>query len=258
VRVRAFVRPGKPSSGTIEGQIMSNEQKVVIVTGASQGIGAGLVRAYRDRDYRVVANSRSIAPGADAGVLAVAGDISEPQTAEQIVSTALERFGRIDTLVNNAGVFLSKPFIEFTAEDYARNMAVNVAGFFHVTQRAAAAMLRQGSGHIVSITTTIVDQPMVGVPAALAALTKGAVNAATRSLAIEFAAKGVRVNAVAPGIIKTPMHPVETHAALAALHPVGRMGEVREVVEAVLFLESAPFVTGEILHVDGGQHAGRW
>ncbi|MFZ1430385.1 MAG: SDR family oxidoreductase [Geminicoccaceae bacterium] len=237
---------------------MSSEQKVVIVTGASQGIGAGLVRAYRERDYRVVANSRSIVPGADAGVLAVAGDISEPQTAEQIVSTALERFGRIDTLVNNAGVFLSRPFIEFTADDYAHNMAVNVAGFFHVTQRAAAAMLEQGSGHIVSITTTIVDQPMVGVPAALAALTKGAVNAATRSLAIEFAARGVRVNAVAPGIIKTPMHPVETHAALASLHPVGRMGEIGDVVQAVLFLESAPFVTGEILHVDGGQHAGRW
>jgi NAD(P)-dependent dehydrogenase (short-subunit alcohol dehydrogenase family) len=255
---RAFVRLGKPSNGTIEGHTMSSERKVVIVTGASQGIGAGLVRAYRDRGYRVVANSRSIVPGADADVLAVAGDIGEPQTAERIVSTALERFGRLDTLVNNAGVFLSKPFIEFTTDDYARNMAVNVAGFFHVTQRAAAAMLKQGSGHIVSITTTIVDQPMAGVPAALAALTKGGLNAATRSLAIEFAAKGVRVNAVAPGIIKTPMHPVEAHAALAALHPVGRMGEIRDVVQAVIFLESAPFVTGEILHVDGGQHAGRW
>jgi NAD(P)-dependent dehydrogenase (short-subunit alcohol dehydrogenase family) len=237
---------------------MSSERKVVLITGASQGIGAGLVRAYRDRNYRVVANSRSIEPGADADVLAVAGDISEPDTAERMVRAALERFGRLDTLVNNAGVFLSKPFIEFTADDYARNMAINVAGFFHITQRAAAAMLEQGSGHIVSITTSLVDQPMAGVPAALAALTKGALNAATRSLAIEFATRGVRVNAVAPGIIKTPMHPVETHAAMAALHPVGRMGEVRDVVEAVLFLESAPFVTGEILHVDGGQHAGRW
>lgn len=237
---------------------MSSEQKVVIITGASQGIGAGLVRAYRDRNYRVVANSRLIAPGADAEVLAVAGDISEPETAEQIVRAALERFGRIDSLVNNAGIFLSKPFIEFSQDDYARNMAVNVAGFFHITQRAAAEMLKQGSGHIVSITTTIVDQPMAGVPAALAALTKGALNAVTRSLAIEFATQGVRVNAVAPGIIKTPMHPAATHAALAALHPVGRMGEIRDVVDAVLFLESAAFVTGEILHVDGGQHAGRW
>ena len=241
-----------------EGLIMSSEQKVVIITGASRGIGAGLMRAYRDRNYRVVANSRSIEPGADAGVLAVAGDISEPETAEQIVRAALERFGRIDSLVNNAGVFVSKLFIEFSQNDYARNMAVNVAGFFHITQRAAAEMLKQGSGHIVSITTTIVDQPMAGVPAALAALTKGALNAVTRSLAIEFATQGVRVNAVAPGIIKTPMHPAETHAALAALHPVGRMGEIGDVVEAVLFLESAPFVTGEILHVDGGQHAGRW
>jgi NAD(P)-dependent dehydrogenase (short-subunit alcohol dehydrogenase family) len=237
---------------------MPDTQKVVVVTGASQGIGAGLVRAYRDRNYRVVANSRSIEPGADADVLAVAGDISEPETAEQIVRAALERFGRIDSLVNNAGVFLSKPFIEFTQDDYARNMAVNVAGFFHITQRVAAEMLKQGSGHIVSITTALVEQPIAGVPAALASLTKGALNAVTRSLAIEFAASGVRVNAVAPGIIKTPMHPVETHAALAGLHPVGRMGEIGDVVEAVLFLESAPFITGEIIHVDGGQHAGRW
>ena len=237
---------------------MSTERKVVIVTGASQGIGADLVRAYRDRNYRVVATSRSIKPGADADVLAVAGDISEPETAERVVGAALERFGRIDSLVNNAGVFLSKPFIEFTEDDYAHNMAVNVAGFFHITQRAAAEMLKQGSGHIVSITTALVEQPIAAVPAALASLTKGALNAVTRSLAIEFATSGVRVNAVAPGIIKTPMHPVETHAALAALHPVGRMGEVRDVVEAVLYLESAPFVTGEILHVDGGQHAGRW
>ena len=237
---------------------MSSQQKVVIVTGASQGIGADLVRAYRDRNYRVVATSRSIKPGADADVLAVAGDISEPETAGRVVGTALEQFGRIDSLVNNAGVFLSKPFIEFTQDDYAHNMAVNVAGFFHITQRAAAEMLKQGSGHIVSISTALVDQPIAGLPAALASLTKGALNAVTRSLAIEFASSGVRVNAVAPGIIKTPMHPVETHAALAALHPVGRMGEVRDVVEAVLYLESAPFVTGEILHVDGGQHAGRW
>jgi NAD(P)-dependent dehydrogenase (short-subunit alcohol dehydrogenase family) len=236
---------------------MSSE-KVVIVTGASQGIGADLVRAYRDRNYRVVATSRSIRSGPDADVLTVAGDISDPETGERVVGAALERFGRVDSLVNNAGVFLSKPFIEFTQEDYAHNMAVNVAGFFHITQRAAAVMLKQGSGHIVSITTALVDQPIAGLPAALASLTKGALNAVTRSLAIEFASSGVRVNAVAPGIIKTPMHPAETHTALAALHPIGRMGEVGDVVEAVLFLESAPFVTGEILHVDGGQHAGRW
>ncbi len=237
---------------------MSSEQKTVIITGASQGIGAGLVQAYRDRNYRVVATSRSIKPSADAGVLAVAGDISQPETAARVVAEGLARFGRIDSLVNNAGVFTAKPFVEFTQEDYDLNFGVNVAGFFHITQAATREMLKQGSGHIVSITTSIVDQPMAGVPAALASLTKGGLNAVTKSLAIEFAKSGVRVNAVAPGIIKTPMHPVETHAALGTLHPVGRMGEIRDIVEAVLYLEGASFVTGEILHVDGGQNAGRW
>jgi NAD(P)-dependent dehydrogenase (short-subunit alcohol dehydrogenase family) len=242
---------------TIDPPTMSNERKVVIITGASQGIGAALVRAYRDQNYRVIANSRSIKPSNDEDALAIAGDISQAETAERIVREGLKRFGRVDSLVNNAGVFLSKPFTEFTAADYAHNMSVNVDGFFHITQRAAAEMLKQGSGHIVSITTTMVDQPIAGIPAALASLTKGALNAVTKSLATEFAKSGVRVNAVAPGIIKTPMHPAETHAALASLHPVGRMGEIRDIVDAVLYLEKAGFVTGEILHVDGGQNAGR-
>jgi NAD(P)-dependent dehydrogenase (short-subunit alcohol dehydrogenase family) len=237
---------------------MSTEQKIAIVTGASQGIGAALVRAYRDRNYRIIATSRSIEANSDADIHAVAGDISKPETAERVVREALERFGRIDTLVNNAGVFVAKPFVEFTQEDYDRNMGVNVAGFFHITQRVAAEMLKQGSGHIVTITTSLVDQPIAGVPAALASLTKGGLNAVTRELAIEFANSGVRVNAVSPGIIKTPMNPPETHAALAGLHPVGRMGEIRDIVDAVLYLETASFVTGEILHVDGGQSAGRW
>ncbi|MDX1205772.1 SDR family oxidoreductase [Sinorhizobium medicae] len=237
---------------------MSNEQKVVIVTGASQGIGAGLVRAYRDRDYRVVATSRSIKPSGDPDIHTVAGDISKPETAERIVREGIEHFGRIDSLVNNAGVFLAKPFIEMTQEDYEHNLGVNVAGFFHITQRAAVEMLKQGSGHIVSITTSLVDQPMVGMPSALASLTKGGLNAVTRSLAMEFSRSGVRVNAVSPGVIKTPMHPIETHSALAALHPVGRMGDISDVVGAVLYLENAGFITGEILHVDGGQNAGRW
>ncbi|MDX0445150.1 SDR family oxidoreductase [Sinorhizobium medicae] len=237
---------------------MSNEQKVVIVTGASQGIGAGLVRAYRDRNYRVVATSRSIQPSGDPDIHTVAGDISKPETAERIVREGIERFGRIDSLVNNAGVFLAKPFIEMTQEDYEHNLGVNVAGFFQITQRAAVEMLKQGSGHIVSITTSLVDQPMVGMPSALASLTKGGLNAVTRSLAMEFSRSGVRVNAVSPGVIKTPMHPVETHSALAALHPVGRMGDISDVVGAVLYLENAGFITGEILHVDGGQNAGRW
>ncbi|WP_429810134.1 SDR family NAD(P)-dependent oxidoreductase [Ensifer sp. B1-9] len=237
---------------------MSNEQKVAIITGASQGIGAALVQAYRDRNYRVVATSRSIQESSDAGILSVAGDISNPETAERVVRLGLERFGRIDTLVNNAGVFTAKPFTEFTQEDYDLNMGVNVAGFFHITQHAAREMLKQGSGHIVSITTSLVNQPIAGVPAALASITKGGLNSVTQALAIEFAKTGVRVNAVSPGIIKTPMHAPETHAALSTLHPVGRMGEIRDIVDAVLYLEGAGFVTGEILHVDGGQNAGRW
>jgi NAD(P)-dependent dehydrogenase (short-subunit alcohol dehydrogenase family) len=237
---------------------MGIAQKVVIITGASQGIGAALVRGYRDRNYGVVATSRSIQTGADADILAVQGDISKPETAQRIVDEAMKRFGRIDSLVNNAGVFLSKPFTRFTQEDFSHNLGVNLAGFFHITQRVAASMLKQGSGHIVNITASLAEQPMVHVPAALAALTKGGLSAVTRSLAIEFAKMGVRVNAVSPGVIKTPMHAVESHEALATLHPVGRMGTVGDIVDAVLYLEAAHFVTGEILHVDGGQTAGRW
>jgi NAD(P)-dependent dehydrogenase (short-subunit alcohol dehydrogenase family) len=235
---------------------MSNEQKVAIVTGASQGIGEALVKAYRDRDYRVVATSRSVKQGADPDILAVAGDIGDPATAERVISEALARFGRVDTLVNNAGIFMAKPFTAYTEEDFQTKIATNLAGFFHITQRAAAEMLKQGSGHIVSITTTLTDHALADVPSALASLTKGGINSATKSLAIEFAGRGVRVNAVSPGVIKTPMHAPETHAFLAGLHPVGRLGEIRDVVEAVLYLETASFVTGEILHVDGGQSAG--
>jgi NAD(P)-dependent dehydrogenase (short-subunit alcohol dehydrogenase family) len=235
---------------------MGKEQKVVIITGASQGIGADLVNAYRDRNYRVVANSRSIKPSSDPDVLAVAGDIADPATAQKIVSQAVERFGRIDSLVNNAGIFIAKPFIDYSVEDYASIIAVNLGSFFHVSRLVAAEMLKQGSGHIVQITTSLIDHANSNVPSVLASLTKGGLNAATKSLAIEYAKKGIRVNAVAPGVIKTPMHAPETHEFLANLHPVGRMGEVKDIVDAVLFLESAAFVTGEILHVDGGQSAG--
>lgn len=235
---------------------MSNSRKVAIITGASQGIGAGLVKAFRDRDYRVVANSRSIKPSSDPDVLAMAGDISDRAVAERIVKEALARFGRIDTLVNNAGVFVAKPFTAYTVEDYANILATNLNGFFHITQLAVAEMEKQHSGHIVNITTTLAEYAIDGVPSVLASLTKGGLNAATKSLAIEYAKRGVRVNAVAPGVIKTPMHGPETHAALASLHPVGRMGEISDITDAVLFLESAGFVTGEILHVDGGQSAG--
>ena len=235
---------------------MSNEQKVAVITGGSQGIGAGLVKAFRDRDYRVVATSRSIRQGHDPDIVAVSGDIGDPATAERIVEAADARFGRIDTLVNNAGIFIAKPFTDYTAQDFATKIATNLAGFFHVTQRVVAGMLKQGSGHIVNITTSLTDQPIAGVPSALANLTKGGLNSATKALAIEYAEKGIRVNAVSPGIIETPMHAPQTHAFLAGLHPVRRMGDVRDIVQAVLYLESAGFVTGEILHVDGGQSAG--
>ncbi|WP_149111123.1 SDR family NAD(P)-dependent oxidoreductase [Limnoglobus roseus] len=237
---------------------MNAERKVAVITGASQGIGAGLVRGYLDRGYRVVANSRSIQPDAATEVLAVPGDIADPAVAQRVIAEAVAKFGRVDTLVNNAGMFIAKPFTEYTAEDFARKTSLNLAGFFYVTQGAVRQMLAQGGGHVVSITTTLVGQPVKGVPSALASLTKGGLDAVTRSLAIEYADKGIRVNAVAPGVIETPMHKPETHAFLAGLHPTGRMGTVQEVVDAVLYLESAKFVTGETLHVDGGAHAGHW
>jgi NAD(P)-dependent dehydrogenase (short-subunit alcohol dehydrogenase family) len=235
---------------------MNTSSKVAIVTGASQGIGAGLVQAFRDRGYRVVANSRSIKPSNDPDVLAVAGDIADPAVAARIVREGVAKFGRIDTLVNNAGVFIAKPFTQYSADDYASAIAVNVGGFFHVTQAALAEMEKQGSGHVVSITTTLADHAVDGVPSVLANLTKGGINSATKSLAIEYAKRGIRVNAVSPGVIKTPMHPPETHDFLAALHPVARMGDIADIVQAVLYLDTAGFVTGEILHVDGGQSAG--
>lgn len=239
-------------------QEQKQQQKVVIVTGASQGLGAGFVAAFRERGHKIVATSRSIKPSSDSNIVTVAGDIGDPATAERVVKAAMEHFGRVDTLVNNAGIFLAKPFTDYTLEDYNNTLATNLHGFFHISQRAAAAMLTHKSGHIVSITTTLVDQPMKGVPAVLASITKGAISAATRGLAIEYADQGIRVNAVAPGIIKTPMHAPETHDFLSKLHPMGRMGEVSDIVNAVLYLDDAPFVTGETVHVDGGQHAGRW
>ncbi|WP_330281545.1 SDR family NAD(P)-dependent oxidoreductase [Streptomyces sp. NBC_00588] len=234
----------------------TQNQKVAIVTGASQGIGAALVEGYRKLGHAVVATSRTIAPADDAGILTVRGDIADPATAERVITAAVERFGRIDTLINNAGIFIAKPFTDYTAENYAAVTGINTTGFFHITQQAVRHMLAQGGGHVVSITTSLVDNADARVPSVLASLTKGALQSATKSLAIEYATRGVRVNAVSPGTIKTPMHPEETHEALAGLHPVGRMGEMSDIVDAVLFLETAPFVTGEILHVDGGMSAG--
>jgi NAD(P)-dependent dehydrogenase (short-subunit alcohol dehydrogenase family) len=237
---------------------MSNQPKVAIVTGASQGIGAGIVEAYRQQGFVVVANSRNISQGADDGIVAVPGNISDREVAARVVKTALDRFGRIDTLINNAGIFIGKPFTEYTVEDFSNVLNVNLAGFFHVTQLALEPMLAQRHGHIVQITTTLVRQAIAGAPTGLATLTKGGLDAVTRGLAIEYAKSGVRVNAIAPGIIKTPMHPAETHEVLGTMHPMGRMGEISEIVEAAMYLEHANFVTGETLNVDGGQHAGRW
>ncbi|WP_239153890.1 SDR family NAD(P)-dependent oxidoreductase [Amycolatopsis sp. FDAARGOS 1241] len=231
-------------------------QKVAVITGASQGFGAGLVEAYRKLGHAVVATSRTITPTADTGVLAVQGDITDPATAERVISAAVERFGRVDTLVNNAGVYVSKPFTDYTAEDYTTITEINLAGFFRLTQLAVGQMLAQGGGHVVTITASIVDNADSRVPSVLAALTKGGLQAATKSLAIEYATRGIRANAVAPGTMRTPMHDPQIHGFLAGLQPVGRMGEIADVVEAVVYLENAPFVTGEILHVDGGMSAG--
>ncbi|HEY7920586.1 MAG TPA: SDR family oxidoreductase [Streptosporangiaceae bacterium] len=236
---------------------MSEDQQVAIITGGSQGIGAGIVAGYRQRGWAVVATSRTIKPAADPDVLTVDGDVSDPATTDQIIAGALGRFGRIDTLVNNAGVFLSRPFTDYTAEDYALMVGVNLTGFFWLTQRAVAEMLKRGHGHVVNITTTLVDNASSSAPSALTALTKGGLAAATRSLAIEYASRGIRVNAVSPGIIQTPVHPPESYASLGPqLPPVGHVGQVSDIVNGILFLESSPFITGEILHIDGGQIAG--
>ena len=237
---------------------MNSASKVVAITGASQGIGAGLVRGFLDRGWRVVANSRSIEPVDSVDMLTIAGDIADPAVAERVIGGAVEKFGQIDTLVNNAGIFISKPFTEYTQADFLSMISVNVAGFFYVSQNAVRQMLTQGGGHIVNITTTLVGQPVKGVPSALASLTKGGLDAVTRSLAIEYADRGIRVNAVAPGVIKTPMHSPESQASLAELHPLNRLGEIQEIVDAVLYLESATFVNVENLHIDGGAHAGHW
>ena len=227
---------------------MRSERKVAIITGASRGIGASLVEGFSQLGYGVVANSRAIEKAEiidDPQTVLVSGDIAEPSTADRIVNAALERFGRIDTLVNNAGVFIPKPFIEYSKADFAAMVAVNLAGFFHVSQKAISEMLRAGSGHIINVTATIAERPTTSLPAALASLTKVGLNGATRALAFEYASRGIRVNAVSPGATKTSMHPQEAHGFLAGLQPMGRMAETHEIRDAVLYLEKSAFVTGE-------------
>ncbi len=229
---------------------------VAIVTGADGGIGAGVVSAFRDAGYAVVGTSKSMPSSDEPDYLTVEGDITRPETAALVVEQALGRFGRIDSLVNMAGIFIGKSFTDYTLDDYVAITAVNLTGFFHITQRVLPQMVSQGRGHVVNITTSLVDHADSQRPAALTALTKGGLAAVTRSLAIEYASHGVRVNAVSPGVIETPLHDPASYEGLAALHPLGRVGEVSDVSDAILYLERATFVTGEILHVDGGQAAG--
>ncbi|MGW6754862.1 SDR family NAD(P)-dependent oxidoreductase [Streptomyces sp. NPDC055006] len=232
-------------------------QKVAIITGASGGIGSSFVTAYRSLGYAVVATSRSMPQSEDPQVLAFNDDLAESGAGARIVAAAMDRFGRIDTVVNSAGVYIEKPFTEYTDADFDLMVGVNLRGFFSVSRSALGAMLsrREGGGHLVNISTSLVDQPNSQVPCALASLTKGGLNAVTRELAIEYAARGIRVNAVSLGVVRTPMNP-EATPELAARHPLGRMEEVDDVVQAIRYLEQASFVTGEILHVDGGQSAG--
>lgn len=229
-------------------------RRVAIVTGASRGIGAGLTSGFRVAGYAVVGTALSMPQSDQPDLLAVEGDITEPETAQRVIDQALERFGRIDSLINNAGVFIGKPFTDYTLEDYAAITAVNLAGFFHITQRAIRQMVNQGSGHVVNISTTLADQADSTRPSALAALTKGGLAAVAGSLAIEYASRGVRCNSVALGVIRTPMHDPASYAGMGG--PVGRVGEISDVVDGILYLERATFVTGVTLHIDGGQAAG--
>jgi NAD(P)-dependent dehydrogenase (short-subunit alcohol dehydrogenase family) len=237
--------------------------KTAIVTGASQGIGAGAVTAFLDRGYRVVANSRNITKSAAFAtsdrLALVDGDIGDPATAAKIAETAIQRFGTIDLLLNNAGIFFSKPFVEYTQADFESLIATNVAGFLYVTQRAIQQMLAQKSGgSIINVTTTMAQHPIAGIPSAVPMITKGGLESVTRSLAIEYAKQGIRVNAVAPGVVETPMHEHDDKEVLKGLSPMGRIISIADVVDAIVYLAEAPTVTGEILHVDGGSHAGKW
>jgi NAD(P)-dependent dehydrogenase (short-subunit alcohol dehydrogenase family) len=242
---------------------MANEPRTVIVTGASQGIGACVVKNFIERGYSVVANSRNITKSGafvpSDKLALVDGSIGESATAAKIFDVAMSKFRSIDALVNNAGIFFAKPFTDYTAEDFKSLSFTNLEGFIYITQLAIKQMVAQKSGgSVVSITTTLVEHPIAGVNASVPMITKGGIQAITRSLAMEYAKDGIRVNAVAPGIVDTPMHQNDPEEALKALSPLGRVATVEDIAEAVLYLTEARQVTGEVLHVDGGAHVGKW
>ena len=237
--------------------------KTIVITGASQGIGAGLVNTFAERGYNVVATSRSVSrsleiPASDK-VVRVDGDIADPATARKVVETALSRFGRIDALVNNAGIFFAKPFVDYTLDDYRKLAATNVEGFLHLTQLVVRQMVAQKSGgSIVSITTPLIHHPIAGMPVSVAMITKGGIEAASKNIAMEYARDGIRVNTVAPGVVDTPLHKDNPKDFLKTLSPMNSISSAQEIDDAVVFLTEAPHVTGEALPVDGGAHLGRW
>ena len=235
-------------------------KKAAIVTGASQGIGAGLVGAFLKEGYNVVATARNASQtlSPSTSLVLVDGDIGKQETAAQAVEAAITHFGTIDVLVNNAGIFRTKPFTDFTTDDFNALVSTNLLGFLYVTQLTVKQMLKQKSGNIVSISAALVDQPVAGINASVSMITKGGLNAVIRSLAIEYAKEGIRFNAVAPGAVDTPLHKDDPKDSLRASQPMGKIVEIKDIVDAVLYLAQAGQVTGEVLHVDGGAHAGRW
>jgi NAD(P)-dependent dehydrogenase (short-subunit alcohol dehydrogenase family) len=239
---------------------MATKKRTAIVTGASGGIGAGLVEAFLKLNYNVVGTSLDASQSltASASLVLVDGDIGRQDTAAKTVDAALKQFGTIDILVNNAGIYKTKPFTNFTSEDFGALVSTNLLGFLYITQLTVKQMLRQKSGSVVSITASLADQPIAGVNASVAMITKGGLNTVIRGLAIEYAKEGLRFNAVAPGVVDTPLHDNDPKDFLKTLQPMGRMVRVRDITNAVLYLAQADEVTGEILHVDGGAHAGRW
>src|SRR5712675_2374278 len=241
----------------------SKEHQTAIITGASSGIGLGITQALLERGYRVVANSRKITQSKDlkpsSNLVLVDGEIGKKDVAVKVAEAAVKHFGRIDLLVNNAGIYIPKPFTDYTPEDFERMISTNVAGYFYITQQTVAQMRKQKSGHIVSISTTLTDQPLAGAPISLPVLTKSTIPAFSRALAMEYVADGIRANTISPGVVNTPMHANNDHEILKKLSPIPRLIQVSEIVDALFYLQSAPMVNGENIRIDGGAHAGaKW